>query len=72
MSLKFNRKLDVTEGDPSMLSELNMDALLCSVADIVEQFVLETFFYLPDSENVMRYFPEEPHNFKLASVLDEH
>jgi len=49
-----------------------MEAFLRSVADIVERFGLETFFYLPDSDNVMRYLPEEPHNFTLASVLVEH
>ena len=27
-SLKFNGKLDVTEGDPSTLSELNMESFL--------------------------------------------
>jgi len=71
-SLKFNGKLDVTEGDTSMLSELNTEAFPRSVADIVEQFGLERFFYLPDSDNIMWYLPEEPHNFKLASVRAEH
>jgi len=33
---------------------------------------LETFFYLPDSDKNMRYFPEEPHNFTLSSILVEH
>jgi len=71
-SLNFNGKLDVTEGDPSTLSEFNMDAFLHAIADIVERFGLETFFYLPDSDNIMRYLPEELHNFTLASVLAEH
>jgi len=71
-SLKFNGKLDVTEGDTSTLSELNMGAFLCSVAEIVEQFDLETFFYLPDSDNIIRYLPEKLHNFTLASVLAKH
>jgi len=71
-SLKFNRKLDVTEGDSSTLSDFNMESFLRSVADIIEYFGLETFFYLPDSDKNMRYFPEEPHNFTLLSVLVEH
>jgi len=71
-SLKFNSKLDVTEGDPSTLSELNMDSFLRSVADIIEHFGLENFFYLPDSDKNMKYFPEGPHNFTLSSVLAEH
>jgi len=71
-SLKFNGKLDVTEGDPSTLSELNMESFLQSVADIIEHSGLETFFYLPDSDKNMRYSPEEPHNFTLLSVLAEH
>jgi len=62
----------VTEGNPSTLLELNMETFLRSVADIVERFGLETFFYLPDSDNVMRYLPEEPHKLTLASVLAEH
>jgi len=58
----------VTEGDPSTLSEFNMEEFLRLVADIVEQFGLEMFFNLPDSDKVMRYLPEEPHK----SVLAEH
>jgi len=71
-SLKFNGKLDVTEGDPLTLSELSMEAFLRSVADIIERFDLEIFFYLPDYDKNMRYLLEEPHNFTLASVLAEH
>jgi len=71
-SLKFNGKLDVTEGDPSTLSELNMECFLRLVACIIERFGLETFLYLPDSDKNMRYLLEEPHNFTLSSVLAEH
>jgi len=62
----------VKKGDPSTLSKLNMKEFLHSVADIVERFGLETLFYLPNSDKNMRYLPEEPHNFTLASVLADH
>ena len=43
-SLKFNRKLDVTEDNSASLSELNMESFLRATGDIVERFGLETFF----------------------------
>jgi len=51
--LKFNGKMDVTEGNTSSLIELNLEGFLRDVGDIVDRFGLETFFYLPDSSGKM-------------------
>ena len=71
-SLKFNGKLDVTEENTASLTELNIEGFLRGVGDVVKLFGLETFFYLPDSGGIMKYLPEDPHTFTLASVLAEH
>ena len=71
-SLKFNGKLDVTSGETATLTELNMDSFIHSIADVVERFGLENLFYLPGPDGTMKYLPEEPHNFTLTGVLDEH
>ena len=54
------------------LSELNLEAFLRAVEDIVERFGLETFFYLPDTSGEMKYLPEDPHNFTLKDLIKEH
>ena len=71
-SLKFNGKLDVTDGEVATLTELNMEAFLRSVSGVIERFGLETFFYLKGSDSKMKYLPEEPHTFTLNMVIAEH
>ena len=71
-SLKFNSQLDATEGDPATRSKLNMKAFLQLVGDIVECFGLGNFFYLPDSDKMMKYLPNEPCNFNVTSVMGNH
>lgn len=71
-SSKFNGTIDVSEGDPSTLSELNTEGFLRVVGDMVERFGMQSFFYLLDSLGVIQYLPEEPHTFSLAQVQATH
>ena len=73
MSMKFNGKLEVTSNTSGVsLTEINMELFLRSVADVVELFGLENFFYAMDTDVIMKYLPEEPRNFTLAAVIKEH
>ena len=71
MLLKFNRKLDVTKDSSSSFSQFNMESFLRAVGDIVERFGLENF-YVMESDRIMNYLSEEPHNFVLLAVFDKH
>ena len=64
--------MDVKDNNTAFLSELNLEAFLRAVEDIVERFGLETFFYLPDTSGKMKYLPEDPHNFTLKDLIKEH
>ena len=62
----------MTEGNIASITVLNLEGFLRAVGDIVERFGLENFFYLPDSSCSMKYLPENPCTFTLASILVEH
>ena len=56
-SLKFNGKVDVTKYNNVSLSEFNMELFLRAIRDIVECFGFKTFFYVMDSDRIMKYLP---------------
>ena len=68
--LKFNEKLDVNEDRSVSLSEFNMEPFIRAIGDIIEHFGLDTFFYVIDSDRIMKYLPEESYNFNLSTVLN--
>jgi len=72
-SIKFNGKLEITSNTSGVsLTEPSMESFFRSVVDVVERFGLKTFFYAMDTDSIMKYLPEEPHNFTLATVIKEH
>ena len=49
-----------------------MEGFLKAVAEMIECFGLQTFFYLKDSSEKMKYFPDKPHNCTIKGITTEH
>jgi len=70
--LKLNGRQEIADENPSTLSKYNMGSFLKEVAEMIEHFGLQTFFYLKDSSVKMKCLPDKPRNFMLESITTEH
>ena len=68
--LKFDGKLEVDNEDA--VTELNKEEFLEAVKEVVKRYGLESFFYMPNSQDKMTNIVEEPHAFDVNTVLEEH
>ena len=68
--LKFDGKLEVDNADA--VTELNKEEFLEAVKEVVKRYGLESFFYMPNSQDKMTNIVEEPHAFDVNTVLEEH
>ena len=70
-SLKYNGKLKLTLAD-TVPNELDKEGFLLAVDEAVLSYGLQSFFYLPDHNDDMKYLVETPHLFTITDVIDEH
>ena len=68
--LKFDGKLEVDNADAA--TQLNKEEFLEMVKDVVKRYGLQSFFYMPNSQDEMTYIVDEPHAFDVDTVLAEH
>ena len=70
-ALKYNGKLKLDATDATS-TELDKEDFLLAVDEVVLSYGLQSFFYVPDSDGIMRYLAEESHLFTITDVLTEH
>ena len=68
-TLKFNGKLEIKD---SAAEELDKEALLLTINDLVRGYGFQTFFYLPGKDGSMKYLIDEPYFFSVNDVLNDH
>ena len=70
-TLKFNGKLEIKTKDLAA-DELDKEALLLTIDDLVQAYGFQTFFYLPGKDGLMKYLIDEPYFFSVEDVLNDH
>ena len=69
-TMKFDGNLELSKSSSS--TELDKEQFFQCVNENVNFYGLQTFFYLPDSTNEMRYLIKNTHLFTLEDVIQEH
>lgn len=70
--IKYCGSLEMKTKKGDLSTELDKAQFVIAIEESVRAYGLETFFYLPDLEGVMRNLSETPHLFTVQQVIDEH